>query len=438
MSYKRTDAPGSMRSTLLFALIACLIFLGSAALAEQDALAVYASASPNTLEAAGEVTIMIEMVNESEQAISATLYDPVGQLCELDEQASVLLGPQKSRIYTGRFAVEEHQLDAGGVDYVIRYAYLDAAGETFSVNKPVFIPVIRQQMQKAPELSVSRQVQPLDPQQGDTVFINYDMKNTGSVAIDTITITDTEVLSGQATMTEPLLPGEQTQLTYTFVADEKERRTAAELAYDYVDVLGQRHTKSASMPEIPFAPMPGIQVTLNADSLYVADNEPVTLLCTLSNEGTQAYTQIFVTDPTLGTVAAGLTLSPGETYTVETQATLNGDSIFQFEISGVREGNAEPSTFLSNQLLVSKLVELDASPAVPEPFVAPAASENGPQMPWMQQTEAYDAMYQSDVNGYQGNGNMYTDNGNMYPQRDGRCGGCCCNCRMEYYGEPVG
>lgn len=81
-----------------------------------------------------------------------------------------------------------------------------------------------------------------------------------------------------------------------------------------------------------------LTASLEADKKGGVPGDVVTLTLTLKNTGKVNYTNINVTDPTLGQVFSNLTLDAGktETYTKEVTITDSADYLFSLDGDGCR------------------------------------------------------------------------------------------------------
>lgn len=300
----------------------------------------------------GELTVDVEIHVENVGGTDAevTLLNPDGNICAIFGNAgSVSVSPGDVETYTGSWKLSQSERSQGKVVYTLRYSFADEFGRPITATKPLPIAIC------VPKLTVGCIVEPSEPVCGENMSVQFHLQNSGTVDLENIRIDDSGVLLGG--MQYPLLKvGEEANLSGNFVAPMAQTTSATRFTYQYT-VDGVPMEKSKQLSPWPEVVRPGLRVLLSPNGVTVDPDESVTLVCTLINAGADTrYTDIIVSDPILAVIEQGMSLSPGESITIEKPVTLAGDSVYQFTVTATLNGERS-TTMLSNQILLYRGLE---------------------------------------------------------------------------------
>jgi len=330
---------------LLAAVLTAVLLFAVPALADGN-LKLTLTCEPASMSAPGSTTVSIRVVNEgSDMTSPAALYDPAGQLVTSfgdGGQATIKGGEYVSCTQT--YNVTAEQLDAGKLTYTLSYndgqAIREVTGSA-DVTK----------VSDSAQLTVNRVVEPEIVRSGETVSVLYELANTGNVEINNIRIRENASISGTAQTVASLAAGERKTIKFTATMGYKEDMTS-EGTVTYKSGDG---TATISVPAVTILrAQPNLDTTdmLTVDATSVEIGQTVTLTFKLTNNGNITYSNIKVTDATLGEVFTNLTLNPGETLIREKQLTMNTSGTYKFTVT-LPDNTGNTKTVTSNEVKVS-------------------------------------------------------------------------------------
>lgn len=215
------------KRTMLIGLLVLSMMMATGALAEP--LSVSAGATASALLPGNEATVTVSVMNiEAERTIILSLLNPSGELCsDFGNQGMAALAPGESIGYSGRWTLTDQDVATGKLYFTLQYG----EGETWIGQAQMEIPIEPQEV--VATMSIARFVEP-GPQvvPGQIVEIRYLMKNTGTVDLSDVTITDPGI-AREPYRREMLLMGEEVEAVFEYVADANDRTTHAEIVYSY-------------------------------------------------------------------------------------------------------------------------------------------------------------------------------------------------------------
>ena len=310
--------------------IALVLLCVSAALAE-DPIKVSMELSKYKFSGPEVITVSITVTNigDGDMPAPVKLYYPSGK--QIEEFGAPVLSVGASKRWTGDWKVTQDQLDAGKVAFKISYSYYEEAGED---GEPKLIKKGKNFSKKItftgadPEISVSRTITPTTAQKGQEVSVMYEIANTGSVDVTSVNIKENASISSKSGTIDSIAAGKTGSYTFTAVMGTKDLTSAATVSYK---AGGKTFTKKVESAVIKYGEV-NLSASLKADKKGGAPGDTVKLTLTLKNSGTLDFTNVTVTDPTLGTVFSGETVKAGETVNLEKELTITNSQEIQFTV----------------------------------------------------------------------------------------------------------
>ena len=316
---------------LILALAAAMVLLFAAAALAEDPIKVSMELSKYKFSGPEVITVSITVTNigDGDMPAPVKLYYPSGK--QIEEFGAPVLSVGASKRWTGDWKVTQDQLDAGKVAFKISYSYYEEAGED---GEPKLIKKGKNFSKKItftgadPEISVSRTITPTTAQKGQEVSVMYEIANTGSVDVTSVNIKENASISSKSGTIDSIAAGKTGSYTFTAVMGTKDLTSAATVSYK---AGGKTFTKKVESAVIKYGEV-NLSASLKADKKGGAPGDTVKLTLTLKNSGTLDFTNVTVTDPTLGTVFSGETVKAGETVNLEKELTITNSQEIQFTV----------------------------------------------------------------------------------------------------------
>ncbi|MDD3212680.1 MAG: hypothetical protein PHY64_03355, partial [Eubacteriales bacterium] len=359
-----------MKRKLLFAVLLLLasLVISGAALAQTDPIVCSMEVSPSALSEPGEVSVTITISNsgDTDMQEALTLYNPTSEVVsDFGDNGSVTLKAGEVKTWTGTWEVNQHTLDNGQIVFFVKYALYDENGEREVKSQP-----IRGKLETAEAKSgieVKRTISPGTARDGQTVTVRYDIVNTGTVSLKNITIQENkDINEKKVTVTDELKAGATAQVKFPVTMGKKDLTSKAVITYTVGDAK-EVQTENVDEQVIHYGEA-AMTAKLTASAKGVAVNGTITLTLELKNSGTVDYTNLRVTDPTLGDVFTNQELAAGGTLTLDKEITLTQTTDYQFTITAIDNTGTEVS--LSTDPLT--LTAIDASKVLHLNLVASA------------------------------------------------------------------
>ena len=345
-----------------FLLLAALL-LGGAALAADDTIVCSMEVSPSTLAAPGEVSVTITISNASETDMKdpLTLYSPTSEVVsDFGENGSVTLKAGEVKTWTGKWDVNQRTLDNGQIVFFIKYFTYKANGEREAQSQPIRGKLNVTEAKS--NIEIKRTISPGTARSGQAVTVRYDIANTGTVSLKNISITEHKDIAAKAvTVAEELKPGELAQVKFPVTMGKKDLTSAATITYTVGDDKAKQ-TQHVGEQKITYGEA-ALTALLTSSAPGVQINGTVTLKLVLKNSGSVDYTDIRVTDATLGDVFTNQELAAGASLTLEKEITLTQSTDYQFTVAAIDNTGTEVS-LLSDAITVqavdpNKMVQLN-------------------------------------------------------------------------------
>lgn len=324
---------------------AALCCLCAAALAATDPLKFSMELSQTKFTTTQEITVSITVSNvgEGDMPSPVTLYYPNGQVVE--EFGSPTLAVGASQSWSGTWTVTQKQLEAGKITFKVKYAMYNDDGELTNKTKNFSLPITYAaagEEEGKVQVEINRTITPTVAEKGQEVSVIYDVVNAGEVEITDVTIKENSGISKSTGTIASVAPGEKATYTFTVTMGTKDLTSQSTITYK---ANGKTLAARKDKATIKYGQV-NLTAKLEADKKGGAPGEVVTLTLTLKNSGKVNYTNINVTDPTLGTVFSNLTLDAGktETFTKEVAITDSVDYLFTLTATDADELETVTST----------------------------------------------------------------------------------------------
>ncbi len=310
--------------------IALVLLCASAALAE-DPIKVSMELSKYKFSGPEVITVSITVTNigDGDMPAPVKLYYPSGK--QIEEFGAPVLSVGASKRWTGDWKVTQEQLEAGKVAFKISYSYYGDSGED---GEPKLVKKGKNFSKKItftgadPEISINRTITPTTAQKGQEVSVMYEITNTGSVDVTSVNIKENASISSKSGTIDSIAAGKTGSYTFTAVMGTKDLTSAATVSYK---AGGKTFTKKVESAVVKYGEV-NLSASLKTDKKGGAPGDTVKLTLTLKNSGTLDFTNVTVTDPTLGTVFSGETVKAGTTVTLEKDLTITGSQEIQLTV----------------------------------------------------------------------------------------------------------
>ncbi|NLI20877.1 MAG: hypothetical protein GX418_04935 [Clostridiales bacterium] len=356
-----------MKRKLLVATLLLLftLLVGGAALAATDPIVCSMEVSPDTLSEPGDVTVTITVSNSGDTDMKdpLTLYSPTSEIVkDFGDQGSVTLKAGEVKTWTGTWSVNQRTLDNGQIVYFVKYFLYKDNGEKEAQSQPIRGKINATEART--EIEIRRTISPGTAREGQTVTVKYDIVNTGTVSLKDITITENKDISSKAvSVTAELKAGETAQVKFPVTMGKKDLTSSATITYT-TGTSKEKQTKTVAEQKITYGEA-ALSAKLTASSKGVAINGTVTLSLELKNSGSVNYTDVRVTDATLGDVFTNQEIAAGATLKLDKEITLTATTDYQFTITAIDNTGTEVSLSTDSLTLTavdpSKMVHLNVT-----------------------------------------------------------------------------
>ena len=288
-----------------------------------------------------EITVSIDVRNAGDEDFPGPveLYYP--DLTQVEEFGSPTLAAGSSRNWEGTWKVTQKELEEGLIAFYVRYPVKDeATGEITSKAKKLKFTISYSGAE--PELSIERSFLPVMAQKNQEVSVIYEIKNTGAAEVSNVTIKENSDIATTAGAIKSIAPGETKRFVFTAKMGTKDLKSEATVSYK---AGGKTYTEAVPADTIKYGKM-NLTASLTADKKGGAPGDTVKLTLKLKNDGKSDYSNITVTDETLGDVFTGETVKAGETLTLEKDLIVTETTDLQFIVKaeGADGGVLETAT----------------------------------------------------------------------------------------------
>ena len=327
-------------------MIGLLLSLAAVAAADADPIRVSSLSEPQSVISEQEVSITIKIYNSSQTDMEEEiiLFDPTGN--SVAKYAG--LKAESSVTFTGAWPVTQEQIDAGKIKYYIQYTVNTDNGPQKTNHT---IPVTIQAETAAPQLTATYSVSPASAREGQTVTLSYTLSNTGNIELRNISIANEGITKDKVTRAS-LSVGEKVTVTDTFTMGSKELVSQPKITYQAVGSDKTLTISDLARKTITVAE-DGLDVTVKAENTKgVYPGEAVEFTLEMKNSGNTTYTGLVATDDAGQTVASGVELAPGASYTGTFTRTFTADTAVSVSVAG-SDGSGESVAVVSSEVPVT-------------------------------------------------------------------------------------
>ena len=333
---------------LLCAAALCVIFCTAGLADEVNPLRVAMQISQSAFTEPTEITVSIRVSNTGEETLPGpvTLFYPNGK--QVEEFGAPVLEAGASKSWSGTIDVTQFMLDSGKITFKVKYSMYNEAGELVSKSRN-FSKEITYTGGVA-SIEVNRTITPTTAGKGQEVSITYDIVNTGTLDVTDVTITENASISSAKGIIEKVAAGEKGSYTFKVTMGTKDLTSQANISYR---AAGKTETATKEAATIKYGEIK-LKATLSADKKGGTPGDTVKLTLKLANSGKTDYTNISVSDATLGLVFSGETAAAGKTTTLEKEVTIDETIDYQFTVIATDSNDSEIET-ASNRLTVTSV-----------------------------------------------------------------------------------
>ena len=347
---------------LVFA--ALMLLAGVAAASEVDPIVWSMELDPDKLAGPGTVNVTITISNSGDTDMKdpVVLYDPAAQIVsDFGTNGAVLLKAGESATWTGTYDVNDRTLENGAVVYFVKYTLYKDSGEAVDQSQPIRAAISLQTAET--DIEVKRTISPTVAGEDQEVVVRYDITNSGTVDLTDVTIQENDDIHKEK-QTIPLLePGKTAEVRYTVTMGKKDLTSGATITYKS-ETESETQTYTVENQTITYGES-SLTAKLTSDVKGVVENGTVTLSLELKNTGSVDYSDLRVTDPSLGDVFTNQQLKAGESLKLEKEITVPATAEYQFTVTA-KDPLESTLTFESNEIQIAFSVPTPA-PATPTP-----------------------------------------------------------------------
>lgn len=356
-----------MKRKLLVAalLLFTALLLGGMALAATDPITCSMEVSPASLSEPGEVTVTITISNSGDTDMKdpLTLYSPTSEIVtDFGDKGSVTLKAGEVKTWSGKWTVNQRTLDNGQIVYFIKYFIYKDSGEKVAQSQPIRGKI--NATESKTDIEIKRTISPGTAREDQTVTVKYDIVNTGTVSLKNVTITENKDIAKKAvSVTKELKAGETAQVKFPVTMGKKDLTSSATVTYTTGDST-EKQTKTVAEQKITYGEV-AMSAKLTSSAKGVAINGTITLSLELKNSGKVNYTDLRVTDNTLGDVFTNQELAAGATLKLDKEITLTATTEYQFHITAIDNTGTQVTLDTDSMTLTavdpSKVVHLNVT-----------------------------------------------------------------------------
>lgn len=331
-----------MKRRFLIGLMAVMVLccLCGAALAASDPLKVSMDLSQNKFSATQDITVTITVANtgEGDMPGPVTLYYPNGKQVEEFGSPTLAVGQQQS--WSGTWSVTQKQLDAGKITFKLKYSIYDDNGELVNKTKNFSKAIIYSGASAQAQVEINRTITPTTAQKGQEVTVVYDVINAGDVDITDVTIKENSTISKSSATLGSVPAGGRASHTFTVKMGSKDLTSQPTITYK---VDGKTMSAKKDKAVIKNGQV-NLTAKLSCDKKGGVPGDVIQLTLEIKNTGKTDFTNITVTDPTLGTVFSNLTLAAGKSETLTKDVTITNSADYLFTLTATDSAEQETVT----------------------------------------------------------------------------------------------
>jgi len=327
---------------LCLVLAVMMLLAGFAAAETTDPVVASMELTPSKLTGPGPVTVTITISNSGDQDLKdpVVLYDPAAQIVsDFGTNGAAMLKAGESRTWTGTYDVNQRTLDNGFVVYYVKYTLYQESGKAVEQSQPIR-QTITQTTAEA-DIEVKRTITPTIAREGQSVVVRYDISNTGTVALLNVGIQENSDIFSKKQNIPRLEPGQTAEIKYPVTMGTRDLTSSCKITYT-PESKGEEQTYTVNEQVIRYGE-PELEATLTANAKGVVQNGTVKLTLTLKNSGSVDYSDIRVSDASLGDVFTNQELKAGKTLELSKEVTVPATTDYQFVVSAVDATGGETS-----------------------------------------------------------------------------------------------
>jgi len=324
-------------------MLAVLMLLAGFAVAETtDPIVTSMELTPSKLTGPGPVTVTITISNSSDKDLQdpVVLYDPAAQIVsDFGTNGSAMLKAGETRTWTGTYDVNQRTLDNGFVVYYVKYTLYQENGKAVEQSQPIRQKITLQTAEA--DIEVKRTISPTIAREGQSIVVRYDITNTGTVALLNVGIQENSDIYSKKQTIPRLEPGLTAEIKYPVTMGTKDMTSAATITYT-PENQNTEQTYKVQEQVIKFGE-PSLEAKLTSSAKGVVQNGTVTLTLTLKNSGSVDYSDIRVSDPSLGDVFTNQELKAGKSLELTKEVTVPATMEYQFIVNATDATGSETS-----------------------------------------------------------------------------------------------
>ena len=343
---------------LCLAVAALVLLLGVASAAETDPIVCSMELDPNKLTGPGTVNVTITISNSGDTDMKdpVVLYDPAAQIVsDFGTNGAVMLKAGESATWTGTYDVSERTLENGSVVYYVKYTLYKDSGEAVDQSQPIRQQISLQTAET--DIEVKRTISPTVAGEDQEVVVRYDITNSGTVTLTDVTIQENKDIHKEKQTIPELEPGKTAEVRYTVTMGKKDLTSGATITYKS-ETESKTQTYTVENQTIAYGES-SLTAKLSSNVKGVVENGTVTLSLELKNTGSVDYSDLRVSDPSLGDVFTNQQLKAGQSLTLEKEITVPVTAEYQFTVTATDEGGTEMSV-MTEPLTVTAVAPEDA------------------------------------------------------------------------------
>ncbi|GHU72070.1 hypothetical protein AGMMS49992_07230 [Clostridia bacterium] len=307
---------------------------------------------PATLSGQVSVHVSIQISNVGDDDIpgALVLFDPANnRVTSFGSGGSLTLNRGQQYPWQGDWYVTQDQLNAGQITYTLQYPRM-ISGQVQTVTKNITARFTYSKPINH-KINVQRSYSPANPEEGETVTIDYRIENTGGVNLKNLYIEDRGVgVKKDDLLVDSLAVGAQVTKSFSF---KMGAATVSSQPTIYYTPEGQEKAVSGTVEKIISIVPTKIDIiaTLTVNKEIINRGDSVTLTCEVKNSGSMAYSNITISDASLGVVAQNINLGSKKTYKETKTIKVSAPGTYKFEITG-SDANGNPLSLSSNEITV--------------------------------------------------------------------------------------
>jgi len=327
---------------LCLVLAVMLLLAGFAVAVTTDPIVTSMELTPSKLTGPGPVTVTITISNSGDKDLQdpVILYDPAAQIvADFGTNGSAMLKAGETRTWTGSYDVNQRTLDNGFVVYYVKYTLYNENGKAVEQSQSIRQKISLQTAET--DIEVKRTISPTIAREGQEVVVRYDISNTGTVALLDVSIQENKDIYSKKQTIPRLEPGQTAEIKYPVKMGTKDLTSKATITYAS-ETQSKEQTYKVEEQVIRYGE-PELEAKLTSSAKGVVQNGTLTLTLTLKNSGSVDYSDIRVSDASLGDVFTNQALKAGKTLELTKEVTVPATTEYQFVVNATDATGSETS-----------------------------------------------------------------------------------------------